>query len=180
MRMAISANAASLKGNVRWIPAPRQIDGAKHELLLNRLFVVVTKNRDGLKNKWSSPGLPVFSAGGRGCAVVKDVPTGGVPIAIQPRPRHTWHRTAPIKNLRGSVRTIPFGRADKPSLQPRRSSRGAYQKRAVAPTHWAASLVQYVSVHLHSRKMKSPWFHHAPKTERPAMLHHRSDFGSES
>jgi len=43
-----------------WIPAPRQIDGAKHELLLNHLFVVVTENRDGLKNKWSSPGLQSF------------------------------------------------------------------------------------------------------------------------
>src|SRR5215813_128942 len=119
-----------------WIPAPRQIDGAKHELLLNHLCVVVTENRDGLKNKWSSRGPPVFSADGRGCAVVKDAPTGGVPIA------HTWHRTALIKNLRGSVRTIPFGRADKLSLRPRRSNRGANQKRAEVPTHGAASLVQ--------------------------------------
>jgi hypothetical protein len=70
MRMAIS----------RYVNAP----SLNHELLLNRLFVVVTENRDGLKNKWSSPRASIFSADGRGCAVVKDVPTGGVPIAIQP------------------------------------------------------------------------------------------------
>jgi hypothetical protein len=34
-------------------------------------------------------------------------------------------------------------------------SRGANQKRAEGPTHEAASLVQYVSVHLHSRKAPS-------------------------
>src|SRR5215468_396156 len=69
---------------------------------------------------------------------------------------HTWHRTAPSKIGGGqfapSLSTPPVSS----SSLPRRSSRSANQKRAAVPTHWAASLVQYVSVRLHSRKMKPP------------------------
>jgi hypothetical protein len=80
-----------------WIPAPRQIHGAKHEPFLNRPFVVVTENRDNLKNKsFAEP--PTFSA---------DV------VAVPSLRMYGWrrsnHNLAPnrtIKNLRGSVRTI--------------------------------------------------------------------------
>src|SRR5215470_19328083 len=92
----------------------------------------------------------------------------------------SWHQTGIIKNQRGSVRTTPFGCADKLSSQPRISSRGANQKSSEAPTRRAPCLVQCASVHLHSRKMEPPWLRHVPKTERPAASHHRSDFGWEN
>jgi hypothetical protein len=40
----------------------------KHEPFLNRSFIVVTENRDGLKNESTEP--PIV----RGCAALKDVP----------------------------------------------------------------------------------------------------------
>ncbi len=92
----------------------------------------------------------------------------------------SWHQTGTIKNQPGSIRTIPFGRADMLSPQPRISSRGANQRPSEVPTRWVDSSARCVSVHLHSRKMKPPWLHHGPKTERPAASHHRSDFGWES
>ncbi len=155
-------------------------------------FVVVTENRDSRKNKsfvrayhkWHSQslfGVTIFSADGHGlCRRYRMYRLPTFQSQFKRDLVISSHQTSTIKNQRGSVRTIPFGRADKLSSQPRISSRGANQKRSEVPTHWAASLARYVSVHLHSRKMKPPWLHHAPKTERPAASHHRSDFGWES
>jgi hypothetical protein len=51
------------------VNAHHRIEGAKDEPFLNRSFIVVTENRDGLKNG-SSTEPPMV----RGCAVLKDVP----------------------------------------------------------------------------------------------------------
>ena len=150
-------------------------DDEKHEPPLNRPFAVVTENRDSLKNKsfaepptlfsrrsWLFPSLRMYRPAAFQSQSKRDLVT-------------TWHRT--IKNPQGSVRTIPFGPAGKLSSQPRRSSRGANQKRAEVPTHLAPSLVQYASAHLRSRKMMPPSLRHAPNSGQPAAWHHRSDFG---
>jgi hypothetical protein len=47
----------------------QRIGGAKRQSFLNRSFIVVTENRDGLKDE-SSTEPPIV----RGCAVLKDVP----------------------------------------------------------------------------------------------------------
>src|SRR6516162_5571270 len=85
-----------------------------------------------------------------------------------------------IKDQRPSAHMTPFGYADKLSWPWRISGGGANQKRSEVPTRQTACLVQCASVRLHSRKMKLPWLHHAPKTERPAASHHRSGSGWEN
>jgi hypothetical protein len=107
-------------------------------------------------------------------------PLAALPSTIQGDIVISWHQIGTVKNQRGSVHTIPYGRADRLSPQPRISTRGANQRRLEIPSRWAASLARHLSAHLHSRKMKPPWLRHGPKTERPAASHHRSDFGLEN
>src|SRR5258708_32537359 len=90
-------------------------------------------------------GVTIFSADGHGPGrSLQDVPVWRGSNRNSSVTSSLLAPTGTIKNQLRSIRTIPFGRADKLSLQPRISSRGVNQRRSEVPTRWASSLARYV------------------------------------